>query len=910
MSLSWNEIRKRAIEFSNEWKNDTKEQSEAKTFWDDFFNIFGIKRKRVASFEEPVKKLGDKPGFIDLFWKGTLIVEHKSKGKNLDRAYSQALDYFAGLKEEELPKYVIVSDFLNFRLYDLEADRVYNFETKELYKHIHLFSFILGQEKEIYEEENVVNIQAAELMGKLHDMLKGTGYVGHALEVFLVRIMFCLFADNTEIFNYKQFYHFIKKKTKEDGSDTGMYLSLLFQVLDTNYDKRQKNLDEDLNDFRYINGALFREQFSIPTFDKKMRDMLLQCCRYDWSGVSPVIFGSMFQFVMDSNKRINLGAHYTSEQNILKVINDLFLNDLQQDFYKNKNNKKYLKELLKKIKNIKILDPSCGCGNFLVVSYMELRKLEMEIKKQISILDNYIQTGIIAQTIQEGIDVDSMYGIEIEEFPTRIAQVALWLVDHQMNMKLSQEFGQYFVRLPLLKSANIFNTNALSVDWEDIIKKQDLNYILGNPPFISKKNRLDIQNKEMEIVFKDKIKNYGVLDYVCCWYIKTCEYIKNTKIEAALVSTNSITQGEQVVILWDYLLKENIKINFAHRSFKWSNETKNNAQVHVSIIGFSDNASQNHEKFLYDYETPSSTPIKIKVNNINPYLVNQEDFIITSRKHHLDNNIPKISFGNMPNDDGNFLFTNKEKEEFLNKEPEAEKFIRPFISAKEFLNGEKRWCLWLNDCNPQDIKQLPEVMKRIEKVKDYRLKSKRKATKTLAEYPYLFGEIRQPNNDFIVIPRHSSENRKYIPIAFLNKDNIVGDSCCIIKNVTLYHFGVLTSLMHMTWIKYVCGRIKSDYRYSNTVVYNNFPWPQDPYELNKNKVEKLASELLAIRAEYKNESLSNLYNALLMPKKLNDIHKKLDRAVDLCYRKQPFDGESKRIEYLFGLYQEYIVPST
>lgn len=905
MSLLWGDVCKRAIEFSNEWRNETKEHAEAKTFWDDFFSIFGIKRKRIASFEEPVKKTGNKLGFIDLFWKGILIVEHKSKGKDLDKAYSQALDYFSGLKEEELPKYVLVSDFSNFRLYDLEEDRVYEFEIQDLYKHIHLFGFILGQTKEIYKEEDIVNIQAAELMGELHDMLNSTGYTGHALEVFLVRIMFCLFADDTEIFNYKQFYNFIKTKTKEDGSDTGMYLSLLFQVLDTDINKRQENLNNELNTFRYINGKLFREQFSIPSFSKKMRDMLLKCCKYNWGEVSPVIFGSMFQSVMDSTKRDNLGAHYTSEQNILKVINDLFLNELKNSFDKNKNNKKYLNELLKKIKDIKILDPACGCGNFLIVCYMELRKLEIEIKKQIYILDSYVQTKLIEQTIQEGIDVDSMYGIEIEEFPARIAQVALWLVDHQMNMKLSQEFGKYFVRLPLLKSANIFNINSLRIDWKDLIIKEELNYILGNPPFICKKNRSDIQNKDMEIVFKDKIKNYGVLDYVCSWYVKACEYMQDTKIKAAFVSTNSISQGEQVGVLWEYLLKKNVKIDFAHKTFKWNNEAKKKAQVHVSIIGFSHLLVHNSDKYLYDYITPTSVPMKIKVDNINPYLVNQKDFIITSRKSRWNDSIPKILFGSMPNDDGNLLFTDCEKEEFLDKEPKAKKFIKPFIGAKEFLNGEQRWCLWLNNCTPNDIKRLPEIMKRVEKVKEYRLNSKRNSTKKLAEFPYLFGEIRQPTNNFIVIPLHSSALRKYIPIGFSTPDYIVNNSCSIISNATLYDFGIISSIMHMTWVKYVCGRIKSDYRYSNSIVYNNYPWTEKPSELSKKKVEKLVIELLKIRNEYKDESLATLYNPLIMPRKLNDIHKQLDRAVDLCYRKQPFPCELNRIEYLFELYQKY-----
>lgn len=903
MTLSWNEMKKRALEFSKEWKDETREIAESKTFWNEFFKVFGISRRRVASFEEPVKKLGNKRGYIDLFWKGTLIVEHKSRGKSLDKAYSQVMEYFYGLEEAELPKYVLVSDFSKFRLYDLEEDSVHEFYIVDFYKNIHLFSFMTGYVKQRYIDEDPVNVRAAELMGNLHDSLKESGYTGHALERLLVRIMFCLFADDTGIFTKDYFRDYIENNTKKDGEDLGLHLSIIFQILDTPIEKRQKNLDYELKELPYVNGKLFNEVLAIPSFDGNMRKLLLKCCYFNWSKVSPAIFGSMFQSVMDEEKRKNIGAFYTSEKNILKSINDLFLNDLLNEFEKNKNNHNYLKKMLNRIKEIRILDPACGCGNFLVIAYRELRRLELEIYKELYVNDNmFVQMSVDINILYDCIDVDCMYGIEKEEFAANIAQVAIWLVDHQMNMELSQEFGEYFVRFPLKKAANIINGNALKVNWNEIIPREKLTYIVGNPPFISKKNRDKQQNLDMQAICKE-VTNYGLLDYVCCWYIKTVEFIKNTNIKVAFISTNSIVQGEQVSVLWKYLLKKNIKINFAHRTFKWSNEYRKDAQVYVVIIGFSYINSLN--KVIYDYEIPNSNPMKIKVKKINPYLLEQDDFIIENRSKPICK-VPKINFGNMPNDNGNFLFTDEEKNEFLLREPKAEKFFRRFISAREFLHDEKRWCLWLKDAKPSEIVDMPKVYNLVKRVKESRLSSKRGATRKLADYPYLFGEIRQEKGNYILIPRHSSEQRKYIPMGFFSDEYIAADSCCIIKNADLYHFGVLMSEMHMAWVRQICGRIKSDFRYSNKLVYNNFPWPENPSYEKMLCVEKTVKRLLRVREEYKDQSLAQLYNPVITPYKLCEVHKELDKAVDKCYRSQKFYNDFNRMKFLFDLYKSYI----
>lgn len=645
MALSWNEIKDRAIKFSKDYEDASNERAESQSFWNEFFNVFGISSRRVATFEKSVKKAGDKQGFIDLFWKGTLLIEQKSKGRDLNKAFTQAKDYFTGLKENELPKYILVSDFEKFKLYDLDENKEYYFELKDLYKNVELFGFIAGYQKRIYRESDPVNIEAAELMGKLHDKLKEIGYEGHELEVYLVRLLFCLFADDTTIFDKDIFREYLEDKTNEDGSDLGSHLSHLFQILNTPDEKRLKNLDEHLKRFPYVNGNLFSENLSIASFDSEMRKILIESCYLDWGQISPAIFGSLFQSVMKPDERRNLGAHYTSEKNIMKLIKPLFLDDLYSEFESLKSNRNKLNDFHEKLGKIKFLDPACGCGNFLVVAYRELRILELEVLKELYKHTNSIRSLILDVSLISKVNVDQVYGIEYEEFPARIASVAMGLIDHQMNMKISEEFGQYFSRLPLKKSANIIHGNALRVDWESFVPKSELSYILGNPPFIGKQLQNLEQKKDMEFIF-EKVSGAGVLDYVTAWYIKSAQYIQNTKIKVAFVSTNSISQGEQVGILWNELLnKYNIKIHFAHRTFKWSNEAKANAGVYCVIIGFAN--FDTDKKLLFEYETVKSEAHEIKVKNINPYLVNASDTIVLKRTKPICN-VPDIVFGNMP----------------------------------------------------------------------------------------------------------------------------------------------------------------------------------------------------------------------------------------------------------------------
>ncbi|MCU7243961.1 MAG: N-6 DNA methylase [Microcystis aeruginosa WS75] len=900
MPLSWNEIKNRAIAFQKEWQGETSEKAESQSFWNDFFNVFGISRRRVASFEQPIKKADNKQGFIDLLWKGTILVEHKSKGKDLEKATQQAKDYFPNLKEHELPRYILVSDFQRFKLYDLDAGNEAEFELSNFVDNVHLFGFIAGYEKRVYKDEDPVNLQAAELMGKLHDCLKEIGYMGHDLEVYLVRLLFCLFADDTGIFNPGIFWEYIDLHTKENGSDLAMHIASIFQVLNTPEAKRLKNLDENLTQFPYINGKLFEESLPLAAFDSKMRFMLLEACAFDWGKISPAIFGSMFQAVMNPKERRNLGAHYTSEKNIQKVIKPLFLDDLSREFEKIKGNRNKLLEFHKKIANLYFLDPACGCGNFLIITYRELRDLEILVLQELN------KTGQLVTDISAiiQVDVNQFAGIEYDEFAVRVAEVAMWLIDHQMNIKVSNTFGQYFVRLPLKKAAKIVNGNALRIDWEEVISKEKLNFILGNPPFVGHHYQNFDQKEDLKLVL-DKIIGSGVMDYVSAWFYKSAQFIQNTKIKVGLVATNSISQGEQSSILWNVLINEfNISIHFAHRTFKWSNEAKGNAAVHCVIIGFA--SFEANEKYIFDYQTITSEPLLIKAKNINPYLINANNILVFNRKYPLCN-VPNMMYGNKPTDGGNFILSEEEKNTLVSKNPLLIKFIRPFISAREFLNGGKKWCLWLLDIKPNELKNIPEILERVEAVKQFRSKSIAASTRNYS-YHCLFRQITQPKSDYILVPRTTSENRKYIPIGFFTADNIVSDTCQAIPNGDLYLFGILTSEMHMAWVKYVCGRLKSDYRYSKDIVYNNYPFPETATEKQKQTVETCAQAVLDTRAKYPDSSLADLYDPLTMPPDLIKAHQKLDKAVDLCYRPQRFTSELNRIEYLFELYEKLTAP--
>ncbi len=909
MPISWNEIKDRALQFSREWADECSEDAEAKSFWDGFFNIFGVSRRRIASFEQRVKQIDGRAGYIDLLWKGKLLVEHKSRGKSLDRAHAQATDYFHGLKERELPRYVLVCDFARFRLYDLEENEQHDFLLSELVNHVHLFGFMAGYQTVAYKEQDPINLKAAERMGLLHDKLKTIGYDGHALEVYLVRLVFCLFAEHTGIFAVNQFQDLIEQRTAEDGQDLAQWLANCFEVLNTPHEKRLTRLDPQLAAFRYINGQLFAEQLPTAAFDREMRELLLEGCALDWGRISPAIFGALFQSVMDAKNRRQLGAHYTSETNILKLIKPLFLDELRAEFERVKRqSKSNLFAFQEQLASLKFLDPACGCGNFLVIVYRELRLLELEVLRVLFGASKDLSIGV---ELNIRCNVNQFYGIEIEEFPAQIAQTALWLTDHQMNQLASQEFGKSYLRIPLTHSATIRHGNALQIDWCDICA--NANFIIGNPPFVGKNFRSSQQNTDLEKVFTTQpqlppINSYKSLDFVCAWHYTATAYMKiHPTTQTAFVSTNSITQGEQVAILWQPLLDAGICINFAHRTFSWTNEAKGNAAVHVVIIGFALVAAQVKTLFVYADIKGESQALSVKT--INPYLLDASNVTVNIRKNPLCPSAPVMTRGNQATDGGFLLLNQQEKDDLTKLEPQSEKYIKPFSMGDEFINKIPRYCLWLADCPPNELQKMPEVLKRVKAVKSVRLKSSKAATREWANKPTLFTETRQPiSGYYLALPRVSSENRQYVPIGFLPYTHIAGDKLQIIPDASIYHFGILSSAMHMVWMRTVCGRLESRYQYSNTIVYNNFPWPEKITDKQRNKIEQAAQAVLDARAQSPNSSLAVLYDPLTMPVELVKAHRQLDRAVDAAYSKQKFSGDTERVAFLFKRYQQLTAP--
>lgn len=903
MPLSWNEIRDRSVAFVREWEGESSEHAEAKSFWDAFFQVFGVSRRRLAAFEKHVKKASGKDGFIDLFWPGMLLAEHKSRGKNLDSAYDQATDYFPGLSDKELPRYIIVSDFARFRVRNLDTDESIEFPLSELPKNLTLFGFIAGYETREHKEQDPVNIKAAQKLGELHDALKDVGYEGHELEVYLVRILFCLFADDTGIFMPRSaFEDFIRVRTSEDGSDLAPYINQIFQTLNTPPEKRLKNLDEQIAALPYVNGRLFEERLPQASFDRSMRETLLACCELDWGGISPAIFGSLFQGIMDADVRRNLGAHYTSEKNIQKVIGPLFMDDMWAEFERIKSQRTKLEAFHERLSSLNFFDPACGCGNFLVISYRELRMLELEVIKRLHGKDQQ-QLSMDAVDQYVKVDVDQFHGIEIEEWPAQIARVAMWLIDHQMNLLVGEAFGQALVRIPLVKSANIVHGNALRLDWDSIVPAKVCSYILGNPPFLGKQHQSDEQKTDLAALYGEA-KGAKELDLVAAWYVKAAQYI-NESTRCAFVSTNSISQGEQVSLMWSLLNPYRLHIHFAHRTFRWSNEAKGVAAVHCVIIGFS--KAEPATPMIFDYHDIAGEPQKTSARRINAYLVDAPDLLIGSRRTAICP-VPAIVFGSMPNDGGNLLLGDEEREALLASEPGAEPWIRRFMGAREFLNGASRWCLWLKDMPPGVLGKLPNIRARVEAVRDYRLASRRMATRKLAATPALFGEIRQPESNYLLIPRHSSERRIYIPVGFMFPDLIAGDANMVIPDATPFHFGVLSSWMHMAWVRTVCGRIKSDYRYTNEIVYNNYPWPIEAKDKHRDDISVAAQGVLNAREQFPGSTLAELYDPLSMPAALVKAHQALDRAVDMAYvpsgGKRSWSTEAERVAFLFELHQK------
>ncbi len=887
---------KKFIEF---WRDKGYEKGESQKFWMSLLqDVLGVDDvTNYINFEDKV--VIDKTSFIDAFIPSTkVLIEQKSINKDLRKGikqsdgsfltpFQQAKRYSAELPYSSRPRWIITCNFKEFLIYDMEKPRSEpeSILLENLHKEYYRLEFIVNNENEILKKEMEVSIKAGEVVGLLYDALikqyKNPDNIRslESLNMLCVRIVFCLYAEDAGIFGkHGKFHDYLKNLNVRD---VRRGLIDLFKTLDTKVEDRDPYMDEELASFPYVNGGLFEdENIEIPNFTEEIVNLILHNASEDfnWREISPTIFGAVFESTLNPNTRRSGGMHYTSIENIHKVIDPLFLNDLERELEEKKALKveKVRKEALlqyqKKLSELIFLDPACGSGNFLTETYLSLRRLENKTLEAIYddrqiFLDDELVTG---ESVIK-VSINQFYGIEINDFAVTVAKTAMWIAESQMMKETEEIVHKNLDYLPLKSYVNIVEENSLRVDWESIVSKYKLNYIIGNPPFLGARYMNKCQKDDMLEVF-GKIKKLGDLDYVSAWYKKAYDYIKGTRIKVVFVSTNSITQGEQVAVLWKSL--ENLKIHFAYKTFKWDSEASEKANVHCVIICFA--VFDIKEKILFYDDTFK------KVKNINPYLLDAKDVYIESRNNPICN-VPKMDSGSMPND-GGFLskFSEADINEIINKYPQSKDLFRRFYGAEEFIKNKKRYCLWLKGVSPSIINKIPPVVEAIRNTKEKRLESSREATRKLADTPYLFAEIRQPDTDYLLVPTVSSGNRKYIPIGFMSKEDIAYSIVSIVPNATLYHFGVLTSNVHMAWMRAFAGRIKSDYRYSIKVVYNNFPWC-NPSKEDKELVEKTAQMIIDARNMYPECSFAELYNELTMPKELMKAHRENDKAVMKAY---------------------------
>ncbi len=914
MRLSWNEVRARAADFAREWADAAYEKGETHSFYNDFFEIFGVKRRTVARYEEHVRRLDDTRGFIDLFWPGVLLVEQKSAGRGLAAAREQAGAYFDALPERDRPRYQLLCDFRTFELLDRDEGEEYRFALADLPANVEKFGFILGVQRRTFRDQDPVNVEASELVARLHDALKASGYDGHDLELFLVRTVFCLFADDTGIFEPRDiFLDFVEERTAADGIDLGPWLARLFQVLHTPEDRRQAKLDEDLARFPYVNGDLFAEPLRIPDFDAAMRQALLDAGRFDWTAISPAIFGALFQSVMEPVERRAAGAHYTTEKNILKVIEPLFLDDLRAEFaqLKARRDSRRVPDLhvfQRKLGALRFFDPACGCGNFLIIAYRELRALEIEVLRELN--PGQRQFEMLADVLSV-VDVDQFHGVEIGEFPARIASTALWMMDHIMNNRLSLEFGRTYARIPIEKSPNVRNADALETDWAEVLPPEECSYVFGNPPFGGSKYQSPEQRAQVRRIAALGGSG-GTLDYVAAWFILAGEYVRRVEPgglppRIGFVATNSITQGEQAAQLWPILLdRHGLEVAFAHRTFAWGSDARGMAHVHVTIIGLDAAERGSTQKRLFSYEDVKGEPLESRHAVITPYLFDggglANPHLVVREEGRPVNGLPRLVIGSKPIDGGHYILDAEARAALLDDCPAAEPYIRPYVGAYEYINGKNRWILWLGDAPPELLRREPALRERVAAVRGLRQRSKSAPTRALAETPTLYHVNVIPDAPFLVIPKVSSERREYVPIGWLQPPTIPSDLVFVLEGATKSTFALLTSAMHMSWLRHIGGRLKSDYRYSIGLVYNTFPLPSVP-EADLEALTPHADAVLAARANHPGAAPADLYAPDLTPPDLRRAHRQLDRAVDRLYRRAAFASERERVEHLFTLYE-------
>lgn len=978
--------------FVDRWEGKGYEKGESQVFWLSLLrDVFGVERpEEYISFEEQVKI--DRTSFIDGFISAThVMIEQKGLGKSLKKPirqsdgsyltpFQQAKRYSAELPYSERPRWIVTCNFAEFYVYDMENPHGEPeiIALKDLPKEYHRLNFLVDADSLTSKQEVDVSVKAGEIVGEIYDALlpefgeKPTAADLHALNVLCVRLVFCLYAEDARIFEKEQFYKYLKSFRPENMR---VALRELFRVLDTPIEERDRFMEEKLAGFPYVNGSLFHEKEgeTIPPISEKTAEILLTRASldFDWSEISPTIFGAVFESTLNPETRRSGGMHYTSVENIHKVIDPLFMDDLNGKFkticetkdVKNRNKK--LESFQKKLGSLKFLDPACGSGNFLTETYATLRKLENKCVKLR--LGHESALDVFGDKFKICVNIDQFYGIEINDFAVNVAKTALWIAENQMMEATAEILQRNLEFLPLKTNATIVEGNALRMDWEylheyapeptffadkvNVISPKEIppnksmvvaepgkhynsitvvtedlhigksvesprtknhyDFIMGNPPFVGARMMNAEQKSDVDFVF-GKTKNVGNLDYVSCWFKKTFKLIKGTNTRAALVSTNSITQGEQPAILWKPFFDEGLQIDFAYRTFRWDSESEQVAHVHCVIVGFSShtvNTKSEGEKQSIKRIFMSDGSIA-KAENINAYLMDASDIFVESRQKPLCK-VPEIGIGNKPIDGGNYLFTDEEKIAFVKKEPASERFFKKWIGSDEFINRYYRWCLWLGDCTPAQIRQMHECYKRVQAVREFRLASKSAPTRKLAEKPTRFHVENFPKGDYIVVPEVSSERRRYIPIGYLNSETLCSNLVKIVPDATLYHFGVLTSSVHMAWVRAVCGRLKSDYRYSKDIVYNNFPWPKVTEQGQsdvKLRVEATAQNILDVRAKYPDSSLADLYDEALMPADLRKAHIENDKAIMAAYgfnlKWLEGDADSLIVAELFKMYQE------
>lgn len=899
---SWQEMRARSTTFVLRWQNETDERRGSQSFWNDFFHIFDIDRRRVAVFEHLSSRhsTGGR-GFMDVFWPGYMAGEQKSAGADLDRAMQQALDYLPSIPAEHLPRLVVVSDFARFKVRNQLTGEEVDFPIADLPARLREFSALLDvEETRRYETEEEVNLAATELLALLHDSLKESGYEGHDLRVLLTRLLFVLFADDSQVWEPGLFYDWLMLHTSVDGSDLGPALIHLFQVLDTPKDRRSRNLDDDLQRFEYINGSLFGESIRIPDCTRGMRNRLLKACRFDWSAISPAIFGSLFQNVMDEAERRDLGAHYTTEQNILRTINPLFMDGLRAEL-EACTSLPALQRLHDRLAGLTFFDPACGCGNFLVIAYREVRRLELDLLRRIRERQRNVGQLGIDVGIESKVRVGQFYGIEIEEFPAKIAETAMYLIDHLENLALSAEFGQYYARFPITDTAHVHHANALRLDWAEVLPGDECDYLFGNPPFHGMAWMNAEQQEDNRRVFAEasvSVGRSGRLDYVACWYANALDYLRAGGAKAAFVSTNSITQGEQARSLGPAVRDAGFQIDFAHRTFKWTSEARGRAQVSVVIIGFSYGRTP-QRKTLFDYPTGNAAdPVVTTPQRINWYLADGADVYPERRRSPLVPGLPSATQGNKPWDGGGLIVEVEDVAE-VRADPIAARYLRPFRQTTEFLQDLNRWCLWLVDAAPGDLATSPVLRARLAVVRDARMRTRTAAVQAQAATPYLFSQIRQPTVRYLALPEVSSENRPYIPSAFLEPEVIAGNKLITISGADDWLFGVLHSAMWMAWIRTISGRLESRISLAPDLAYNAFPFPEP--DQARHRIMAAARRVQEVREGHQ-ETLAVLYNPLAMPADLVRAHADLDRAVDAAYGRARYIGDAARLHALFERY--------